>query len=157
MSFVHIVDPNPQPSPKQPDTSPLPPHPHQPHVWVDGVERFRENKIVRHLVDFGRDRGCSLNDLAVMEFSDEDRTQLAQLIGYSVSGFGDLSYVSDAVYEEAANPDNTEVAKQLAALRAERDDLRERLRRLSEMVVGIADAHKTLTALAKYYESGTDK
>lgn len=33
-----------------------------------------------------------MNKLALMPFADEDREQFAQLIGYSVSGFGDLSY-----------------------------------------------------------------
>jgi hypothetical protein len=35
-----------------------------------------------------------MNSLAVMTFSREDREQFAQLIGYSVSGFGELSYCS---------------------------------------------------------------
>jgi hypothetical protein len=36
-----------------------------------------------------------MNELACLEFSDEDRTQFVQLIGYSFSGFMELSYVSD--------------------------------------------------------------
>jgi hypothetical protein len=35
-----------------------------------------------------------MNDLALMPFSNEDREQFAQLIGYSVSGFGELPYAS---------------------------------------------------------------
>jgi hypothetical protein len=68
-------------------------HPVQP-VVVDehGVHRFKENEIVRHLLDKGP---WNLNGLARLPFSDEDREQFAQLIGYSVSGFCDLSYVSD--------------------------------------------------------------
>ncbi len=46
-----------------------------------------------------------MNQLARMEFSDEDREQFAQLTGYSLSGFGDLDYVSDETYERAANQD----------------------------------------------------
>ncbi len=34
-----------------------------------------------------------MNDLAVKDFSDEDRCQFAQLIGYSISGYEELSYV----------------------------------------------------------------
>ena len=30
-----------------------------------------------------------------MNFSNEDHAEFAELIGYSVSGYGDLSYVSD--------------------------------------------------------------
>jgi len=34
-------------------------------------------------------------------FPQEDREQFAQLIGYSLSGFGELDYVSDETYEVA--------------------------------------------------------
>jgi hypothetical protein len=70
-------------------------HPMQP-VELDsqGVARFKANKIVRHLLDWASDRGMNLNDIARMPFDAEDRMQLAQLIGYSVSGYGDLSYAS---------------------------------------------------------------
>ena len=57
-----------------------------------GVRRFRTNEIVRFLLDAGR---YDLNLLALMPFSRADREQFAQLIGYSVSGFGDLDYVRD--------------------------------------------------------------
>ncbi len=70
-------------------------HPMQP-VERDrhGVIRFKRNAIVRFLVDWARERGMTLNELAVMDFPDADFEQLAQLLGYSVSGWGDLSYVS---------------------------------------------------------------
>ena len=72
------------------DTQPM-----QPVVIAgDGVARFKQNPIVRHLLDFASPLGCGLNDLGRMDFNDEDRMQLAQLIGYSVSGYGDLSYAS---------------------------------------------------------------
>ncbi|CAN7373954.1 hypothetical protein LJR231_002240 [Phyllobacterium sp. LjRoot231] len=73
-------------------------HPMQPIVWVGDVIRFKENKIVRHLVDNG---SIDLNAIAVMDFPREDHEQLAQLIGYSVSGFGDLSYASRKAVKEA--------------------------------------------------------
>ena len=57
-----------------------------------GVIRFKENKIVQFLLDAGP---FDINQLAIKRFSDEDYEQFAQLIGYSVSGFGDLSYASD--------------------------------------------------------------
>jgi len=55
----------------------------------DGVIRFRENRLIRLLLEAGP---FDLNQIALMAFSDQERQQLAQLIGYSVSGYGDLSY-----------------------------------------------------------------
>ncbi len=76
-----------------------PNHPMQPVVWDgDGILRFKKNAIVRFLLDWG---GYDLNRLAVMNFSDDDRTQFAQLIGYSVSGAGDLDYFDSEVIEKA--------------------------------------------------------
>lgn len=74
-------------------------HPMQP-VESDshGVVRFKENAIVRWLLDSTHvksGRKVDLNMLALMEFSDEDREQFAQLIGYSVSGYHELPYVSN--------------------------------------------------------------
>ena len=52
-------------------------HPIQPLVEdADGVLRFKKNAIVSYLIDNGR---ISLNDLAQLEFSREDREQFAQL------------------------------------------------------------------------------
>jgi hypothetical protein len=65
------------------------------------VLRFKENKIVSALLDFSSSKGMSLNEIAVMPFRREDREQLAQLIGYSVSGFGDLSYARRTVIAKA--------------------------------------------------------
>lgn len=65
-------------------------HPMQPIVMVGKVARFKENKIVRMLLD--THPNMDLNKIACMSFSRADRNQLAQLIGYSVSGFGDLGY-----------------------------------------------------------------
>lgn len=75
------------------------PHPIQP-LELDhrGVLRFKANAIVRHLLDNG---GIDMNALAREDFTREDREQFAQLIGYSHSGSGDLSYVSDAVWYAA--------------------------------------------------------
>lgn len=76
-----------------------PQHPVQPLVTdSEGVLRFKANAIVRYLLDNGP---FNLNDLALLPFSNEDREQFAQLIGYSLSGFGDLSYVSDETYDRA--------------------------------------------------------
>lgn len=62
-------------------------------VYIDplGTARFRANALVRHLLD--QPGGQTLNDLARLpNIPREDWAQLAQLIGYSVSGYGDLSY-----------------------------------------------------------------
>ncbi|TPN03791.1 hypothetical protein FJ973_29550 [Mesorhizobium sp. B2-1-3] len=70
-------------------------HPMQPIVWVNGNLRFKENAILRWAVDSGK---LSLNEIALeaatQGFSKDDQMQLAQLIGYSVSGYGDLPYAS---------------------------------------------------------------
>jgi hypothetical protein len=76
-----------------------PVHPVQPLVRDErGVIRFKENAIVRFLLDAGL---FDLNSLARMNFSSEDWSQFAQLIGYSLSGYGDLSYVSEEEYARA--------------------------------------------------------
>jgi hypothetical protein len=74
-------------------------HPMQPPVWDGDVIRFKRNTIIDYLFKSGK---MDLNQLACMPFDDEDRMQLAQLLGYSVSGYGELSYVTDKSYEKAA-------------------------------------------------------
>jgi hypothetical protein len=74
-------------------------HPMQSIVIAkDGVVRFKANKIVQFLLDTS---ASDMNALALMEFPREDREQFAQLIGYSVSGFGELSYVSNRTRDRA--------------------------------------------------------
>ena len=74
-------------------------HPIQP-LYKDpsGIVRFKDNAIVLFLLDNGP---FDMNALAIRAFSNEDREQFAQLIGYSLCGFGDLDYVSDETYERA--------------------------------------------------------
>lgn len=61
----------------------------------EGIVRFKANEIVRAMLAFGREgTRFDLNLLAALKFSREDREQFAQLIGYSVSGYGELHYVS---------------------------------------------------------------
>jgi hypothetical protein len=74
-------------------------HPIQPlEIDERGTLRFKKNAIVRHLLDHG---GIDMNDLAVMDFSPDDREQFAQLIGYSHDGAGTLSYFTDKVWYAA--------------------------------------------------------
>lgn len=67
--------------------------PNQP-TYTDkhGVRRFQGNEIIEYLV---QNDIINLNDLAALKFSKEDQAQFAQLMGYSVSGWGDLSYVTN--------------------------------------------------------------
>lgn len=67
-----------------------------------GTLRFKENPIVRSLLDYASERGYGLNEIACAQFDAEDQMQLAQLIGYSLSGYGTLSYVTDESYNRAA-------------------------------------------------------
>ena len=103
-------------------TKKLPPHPMQP-ICVDGegVVRFRENAIIRYIVDHAADvvhpgapatdpntgrpyhKGkLDLGKLMEMDFPQEDREQFAQLMGYSIVGYHELSYVSDESCAEAS-------------------------------------------------------
>lgn len=41
-----------------------------------------------------------MNTLCIKSFSDDDRIQFAQLIGYSVGGFQDLSYVDNTTKDK---------------------------------------------------------
>lgn len=71
-------------------------HPMQPLVLdPNGVVRFQKNEIVRTLLDWSSKHGLDLNALARRRFSQADWTQFYQLIGYSLSGFHQLSNVSD--------------------------------------------------------------
>jgi hypothetical protein len=65
------------------------------------VIRFKQNNAVAFLYEWARDRGMGLNELHAMNFPTEDHEQFAQLIGYSVSGFSDLSYISEPLLREA--------------------------------------------------------
>jgi hypothetical protein len=76
-----------------------PHHPVQPIVNVAGIARFKVNGIVRFLLENGP---FDMNYLARQSFSREDHEQFAQLIGYSVGGFSDLSYASAEVIDAAS-------------------------------------------------------
>ena len=76
-------------------------HPIQPLEKKGGAFYFKQNAIVRHILDHAKKHGCGLNEIAIMDFSKEDRMQFAQLIGYSLHGYRELSYVDDASYAAA--------------------------------------------------------
>ena len=71
-------------------------------IDAHGTLRFKENQIVRKLLDHATEHGYGLNEMALEQFDADDRMQLAQLIGYSLSGYGSLSYVTDESYERAS-------------------------------------------------------
>jgi hypothetical protein len=68
--------------------------PMQPLILDDvGIICFKPNLVVRYLLDAG---GVDLNTLAAIRYlyPQADWEQFYQLIGYSVSGYGDLSSIS---------------------------------------------------------------
>ena len=80
------------------------PQPMQPVIKDDdGVLRFRENAIVRYLLDLARKHKIAdLNSLAELPFCQEDREQFTQLIGYAITGYHELPYVSNASAKQAS-------------------------------------------------------
>lgn len=74
--------------------------PMQPVVWDgSGVLRFQKNEIIKYLLEVGK---LTINDLAkIPNFKQSDWDQFYQLIGYSISGYGELNLVSDESYQEA--------------------------------------------------------
>jgi hypothetical protein len=105
-------------------------HPIQPIEKDEhGVPRFKGNAIVRFLLDDGP---FDLNQIAMKRFSVEDQEQFAQLIGYSLGGFGELSYVRNDTYETAEKmradgitEDQARIAYLEAALETVRNGLRQ--------------------------------
>ncbi len=79
------------------------PSPLQPIIMDEhGAVRFRANALVRYMLDWTTEHGGpSLNELASMDFTQDDRCQFAQLIGYSICGYHELPYVSDEHAAEA--------------------------------------------------------
>jgi hypothetical protein len=98
-------------------------HPLQPIIFDKrGVGRFKKNKIVDFLYDWAQSRGMGMNELAMMDFDKNERWQFAQLIGYSVSGIGDLSYhdkkeleTADLIVEQMAADQDAKKAARKAA------------------------------------------
>lgn len=89
-----------------------------------GTLRFIPNGIVRMLLDADI---FDMNKIALMNFTDQERIQFAQLIGYSVSGFGELSYVDNETYGavDKMTKGETEVEARNSELREQLDNVRE--------------------------------
>ncbi len=76
-------------------------HPNQPIGFDDdGMIRFKANAIIRFLVDTSPG-GLNTIARAFMHSHPEDYTQLMQLIGYSVRGFGELSSSPEEMVDAA--------------------------------------------------------
>jgi hypothetical protein len=88
--------------------------PMQPIVLVGNVIRFQENAVVSYMMEHASELlvdndvmwvkgSIDLNKLfiATQHVHRDDWVQFAQLIGYSVSGFGDLNYVDKQTVREA--------------------------------------------------------
>ena len=80
------------------------PQPMQPIIKDDGgVLRFRKNAIVRYLLDLAsKHKIADLDSLADLPVSQDDREQFAQLIGYTITGYHELPYVSDESATQAS-------------------------------------------------------
>jgi len=66
-------------------------HPMQPVVEApDGVIRFKANQIISDMLEICGKHGFDLNEIAARDYKKDDLSQLMQLIGYSVSGYGNL-------------------------------------------------------------------
>ncbi len=73
-------------------------HPDQPlYKDEDGKLRFKQNAIIRYLMDAG---SIDFNQLAMIPFNSEDRKQFYQLIGYTWSGFQELGLESFEEYNK---------------------------------------------------------
>lgn len=114
-------------------------HPIQPIAKdFDKMLRFKENAIVIYLLK--SHPTCDLNKLAMMDFSKEDRQQFAQLIGYTLSGYGDLSYVDEVAYEAAKMTANAGISAdkaRISVLEAKLETLQVLLRDPIAMLYGI--------------------
>lgn len=100
-----------------------------------GVLRFKENRIVSALLEHSRKHGYGLNEVAHGNFTPEEHMQVAQLIGYSLDGYGTLSYVTDESYDRAAlaapsEATAVEPADEYDCMKAQKDKivLRDRLK-----------------------------
>lgn len=68
-------------------------HPRQPAVMVGKTARYKENKIVRYVLERAKlGEKTDLNMIMILPFSNGDRRQFWQLLGYSLSGYADLSF-----------------------------------------------------------------
>lgn len=88
-------------------------HPTQPLVVDEhGVVRFKRNEVVRYMLDHpDADLNVLGREVELGRLPVADYMQLMQLIGYSVSGYGDCAYSSEhEVWREHADKMDAEAA-----------------------------------------------
>lgn len=98
--------------------------------------RFVPNRIVDKLLETSP---MDLNSIAMLDFSIQERIQFAQLIGYSLGGFGELSYVDDDSYEAADKMSHgmSEADARIEALTEELNSLRTRVKEAAKDLFNI--------------------
>ena len=105
------------------------------------VARFRPTKLVQYLLD--RNGKIGLNELAIYsqthDVSADDQMQFAMLIGYSVGGFGDLSYVDDETRAEAVARGNVAL---VAVLPYANEEARDAAKGIAEAALVQVQAHE---------------
>lgn len=97
--------------------------------------RFVKNSIVEDLLE--SHTSMNMNTIAIKSYSSEERMQFAQLIGYSLNGYGDLDYVTDEKYNEAevvANGHEQGEGATISFLRGEVLKLEEKIRKIRGIV-----------------------
>ena len=102
-----VVAPGATPAPAQGAATPMQPIEPDP----EGVIRFRCNRIVIAVYEKSRRHGYGMNEIHTGDFTGDERRQFAQLLGYSVSGYGTLQYVSAEDYDRATAPAPAPVAQ----------------------------------------------
>ena len=70
-------------------------NPMQPVILAATTVKFKRNEIVRDLLDFTTLHGFDMNHIVAQDYTQTDLEQFAQLIGYTVDGYHESSYVSD--------------------------------------------------------------
>lgn len=87
------------------------------HITEGGIARFVQNRIVVDALDVAILQGFDMNQIAIRaaqgDYSKDEQMQFAQLIGYSVDGYGSLSYTTDLSYEEAQEKITGYIKKEL--------------------------------------------
>ncbi len=75
------------------------------HISEDLVVRFIPNRIVEDLLDASCVHGFDMNHIALLaakgRYTKDEQMQFAQLIGYSVDGYGSLSYATAISCQQA--------------------------------------------------------
>lgn len=105
----------------------------------NGTLRFKSNSIVEYLVREGK---ADLNQIAMMDFSQDDREQFSQLHGYSLSGFGGLGSTTNETYYAAVkmheNPELNELQARYDALLEQFEGLKEAIQAPMKLLAEVA-------------------